>query len=101
MRRRPEISEKFVLADLRRLPEHPVGLGRILGLERDRQICRSNEESGSVGPSIKEKAGSTGRPNARWAGGLFQALASPGGWCLSTLHLTPVPYSANGSSDRA
>lgn len=69
MRRRPEISGKLVLADLRRLPEHPVGLGRISGLERDRQICRSNEESGSAGPSIKGKAGSTGRPPACWAGG--------------------------------
>jgi hypothetical protein len=44
-----------VLADLRRLPDHPVGLGRILGLERDRQICRSNEGSCSAGLSIKER----------------------------------------------
>lgn len=66
MRHRPEFSEKFQLADLRRLSEHPAGSGRIGGLGRDSQICQSNEESGSAGLSIKEKAGSTGRPNARW-----------------------------------
>ena len=71
MRRRPEISGKFVLAEPQRLPEHPVGLGQILSLERDRQICRSNEESGSGGPSIKGKAGSTGRPNTRSADGVL------------------------------
>lgn len=77
MRHRPEISGKFLLADLRRLPEHPAGLGRIGGLVARGSICRSNEESGSAGPSIKVKAGSTGRLNTRSAVGMSGERLGP------------------------
>lgn len=75
----PEISGMILLVDLRRLPEHRAVLGRISSLgRRERRVCCSEEVSGSTGRPINEDAGSTGRPNIRWAAGCdIEPAAAP------------------------